>query len=108
MNREWAVFSAVATVAILAIGLVVVGASQGLFGFASASSGTGGVELQRVVGDTSDLTIEAAPREPVARAPQRNQPQASTAAAERTTYQMGDAGLVTLEIRDGRLVVADV
>ena len=123
MNREWAVFSVVATVAVLAIGLVVVGASQGLFGFASASSGATGVQLERVVSEPTGFAVEPTATVPLQQTPARTSPavaqtpsdqpsvtQAPPAQAlpDLTTYQVGDAGLVTLEIRNGRLTVVSV
>ena len=79
MTREWAVFSVVTIAALMMTAILVIGATQGLFGFASASSD------QFVATDPAPAAVES-----------------------RTTYAVADAGFVTLDIDNDRLTVESV
>ena len=129
MNREWAVFSAVAIVAVMISGILVLGATQGLFGFASASGDDAEVRLQRVITTSGNEYVTAdpalAPAAPglpvastVAALPDalaaanaevefEQSPTFSAPAAQDSllTYEVGDAGEVTLRLSADDLTV---
>ena len=121
MQRNWTVFSIVSIVALMLGGLAVVGATQGLFGFASSPAAVAEVRLQPVVTTAGDVYVaEVAPgmpapavtsQLPAASAPDASLPEETPVAqteANLVTYQLGDAGAVTLRVSADGLTVADV